>query len=63
MEKCLFDSLYFGLGNNLKFKIEVLNGIQIRIISTVPWWRTHRYLQRENRVYGYTFASIIKNWF
>jgi len=52
MEKCLFDSLYFGLGNNLKFKIEVLNGIQIRIISTVPWWRTHRYLQRENRVYG-----------
>lgn len=36
MEKCLFDSLYFGFGNNLKFKIEVLNGIQIRIISTVP---------------------------
>jgi hypothetical protein len=36
MEKCLFDSLYIRFGNNLKFKIEMLNGIQIQIISTVP---------------------------
>jgi len=48
MEKCLFDSLYIRFGNNLKFKIEMLNGIQIQIISTIPWWRTYRYPQREN---------------
>jgi len=27
MEKCLFDSLYIGFGNQLKFKIEMSNEI------------------------------------
>ena len=36
MEKCLFDSLYIGFGNQLKFKIEM--STKSRFGSFVPFY-------------------------